>query len=235
MDKSDGDQRATLVSRLKVLLERQGRSARMVSQDAGLSLTYISDLLSGKLNRPSMAALQAIATVLGTSVAFLTGEVEHMEARQTAVRAIEDMPLLGVIETGAFRSIMQASDVVVVRPVSQAYPQAKHFVLKVNDDAMSMAKEGAILPGMELLCVDMASADIGVESGKLYVIRHTMDGGVTYETILRRVMVYRSRTVLEAQSRRDVAEIILRKPLTTDESADIYAFGLVYGTFHDFE
>ncbi len=249
-DKRKSDKRATameanatrtpLLARLWTAMQHKGIAPRTLSERAGLSVSYVHDLFSGRTERPSYEALEAIAHVLEVSVAFLREGDDHMDVRPAAERTIGTMPVLGVVETGAFRSIMQ-SEFTVVRPTSHVYPHAKHFVQMVNDDAMSAAKDGPFLPGMELLCIDMASADIEVESGKLYVVRRTLDGGKTYETILRRAMHFRGRTELLAESRRSAPDdnngpypkIVVPGRLGTDQRADVYAFGLVYGTFRE--
>jgi len=48
----------------------------------------------------------------------------------------------------------------------------------------------------------MADAGLQVESGKIYATRRTLDGGQTYETIVRRAMVFRDRAELSAGSGR---------------------------------
>ena len=111
------------------------------------------------------------------------------------------LSLTNAVEMGAFRKLQANSAFPMVqRPLSQFYPDAKHFVLTVGDDSMRAAgKDGPILPGMEVLCVDMADAGLQVESGKIYATRRTPDGGQTYETIIRRAMVLRDRVELIAE------------------------------------
>lgn len=233
-------QRSPLLSRLWAAMKHKHILPRQLSEKAGLSMSYVHDLFSGRTENPTVEKLEAIAHVLDINVAFLRYGDDHVPALPAAERAIGSMPILGVVETGAFRSIMQ-SELTVVRPLSPVYPHASHFVEMVNDDAMSAAKDGPFLPAMELLCVDMASANIEVESGKLYVVRRTLDGGKTYETILRRAMHYRGQTELLAESRRDETsgrkpvyqKIVVPGRLGTDQRADVYAFGLVYGTFRE--
>jgi len=211
-------------------------NAKALSQKAGLGGTYVFDLIDGKNLSPSMPALQAIAKVLGTSVAYLVGETDHVHPNLD-MRIANLMPLVGIVESGTFRKppVGEVPNL-VQRPMSQGYPTAKHFALYVNDDAMGAAREGPILPGMEVLCIDLVDAELAVESNKLYAVRRTEDGR-TFETIVRRVMVFRDRVELVAESSQIGVydKIIVPGRLTTDREQPIYAIGLVYGLFQGFE
>ena len=227
-----------LLVRLQRLLDESGLSARALSKQAHLGDTYVNDVLTGKNSNPSIPAIQAIAKVLDTSLGYLVGETEH-HASMLTPRSMMPIPVVGIVETGAFRKLQDSSVFVMVhRPLSQLYPAAKHFALSVGDDCMSIAgKEGAILPGTEVLCVDLFSAGLQVESGKIYAIRRTMDGGNTYETMVRRAMVFRDRVELIAESGRPggIEKIVIPGGLGVDPQQVIFALGLVYGVFRGFE
>lgn len=225
-----------LADRLQSLLRASGLSARAVSKQAGLGDTYVNDVLTKKNCNPSIPAVQAIARVLGTTVAFLVGEINH-PITDAAPRDVNLVPMMGIIESGAFRKVKDGDSFTMVqRPLSQAYPKAKHFTLAVGDDSMNVGnKEGPILPGMEVLCVDLISADLTVESDKIYAVRRTLDGGLTYETIIRRAMVFRDRTELLAESNKPGYEkIVIAGRLGVDPQRPIFAFGLVYAIFRAF-
>jgi transcriptional regulator with XRE-family HTH domain len=226
-----------LLDRLQQLLDEREISARALSRLAGLGDTYVNDVLTRKNSSPSVPAVRTIAKSLGTSVAYLVGETDDRD-RAAAPRAAVSMPVVGIVEAGAFRKL-QANSVfpMVRRPLCQSYPNAKHFVLAVADDSMGIAaKEGPILPGMEVLCVDMADAGLQVESGKIYATRRTLDGGQTYETIVRRAMVFRDRVELSAGSGRPEDEkIVISGQLGTDPGQQMFALGLVYAVFRAFE
>lgn len=220
------------LERLEGRMAEQGISRYALSLKAGLGETYLSDLLQGKNIKPSIPALISIAKVLDTTIAYLLGETYHDH------RSFGSIPLVGIVESGTLRKLPQGEPRLVTRPKSEQYPLAKHFSLLVNDTGMAAAREQPILPGMEVLCVDIADADLEVETGKIYAIRRTRDGGDNYETILRRARVYRDRVELFEESGRpldDVSKIIHKGRLTSDRTQPIYAFGWVYGTFQSFE
>ncbi len=224
-----------LVDRLQRLLNEREISARALSRQAGLGDTYVNDVLSGKNASPSIPAVQAIARALDTSIGYLVGETSH-EGGAAVPRAIAAIPVIGVVEVGAFRKPpVNSSFPLVERPLSQSYPDARHFVLTVGDASGAASKDGPILPGMEVLCVDMADAGLQVESGRIYATRRTLDGGQTYETIIRRAMVFRDRVELIAESGRPEDEKIVVSGLATDPAQQIFALGLVYGIFRGLE
>jgi transcriptional regulator with XRE-family HTH domain len=224
-----------LVDRLQRLLNEREISARALSRQAGLGDTYVNDVLSGKNASPSIPAVQAIAKALDTSIGYLIGETGHQDS-VAAPHAIAAMPVIGIVEVGAFRKPQaNANFPLVERPLSQSYPDARHFVLTVGDASGAASKDGPILPGMEVLCVDMADAGLQVESGRIYATRRTLDGGHTYETIIRRAMVFRDRVELIAESGGSEDEKIVVSTLATDPGQPIFALGLVYGIFRGLE
>jgi len=219
-----------------MLLNDREISARALSRQAGLGDTYVNDVLSGKSASPSIPAVQAIAKALDTSIGYLIGETANRD-RVAAPHAIVAMPVIGVVEVGAFRKLRaNANFPLVERPLSQSYPDARHFVLKVGDASMGAdSKDGPILPGMEVLCVDTADAGLQVESGRIYATRRTLDGGQTYETIIRRAMVFRDRVELIAESGRPEDEKIVIPELATDPGQPMFALGFVYGIYRGLE
>jgi transcriptional regulator with XRE-family HTH domain len=233
-DSGTGDSKV-LVERLQKLLNERQTSARALSRQAGLGDTYVNDVLSGKNASPSIPAVRTISKALGTTIAYLVGETGHQD-RAAAPHSIAAIPVIGIVEVGAFRKLQSHSNFPLVeRPLSQSYPDARHFVLTVGDASGAASKDGPILPGMEVLCVDMADAGLQVESGRIYATRRTLDGGQTYETIIRRAMVFRDRVELIAESGRPEDEKIVVSGLATDPGQPIFALGLVYGIFRDLE
>jgi opacity protein-like surface antigen len=224
-----------LVERLQRLLNERAISARALSRQAGLGDTYVNDVLSGKNASPSIPAIQAIAKTLDTSIGYLIGETGHQDS-VAAPHAIAAMPVIGIVEVDAFRKLQANANLPLVeRPLSQSYPDARHFILTVGGATGAASKDGPILPGMEVLCVDMADAGLQIESGRIYAIRRTLDGGQTYETIIRRAMVYRDRIELIAESGRPEDEKMVVSRLATDPGQPIFALGLVYGIFRGLE
>jgi SOS-response transcriptional repressor LexA len=122
-----------------------------------------------------------------------------------AGRSAGSIPIVGVAELGAFRQMPVNDDTEenlprVNAPHSRLYPNARHFALEVRGDSMNAAKPSPILDGMIALCVDVVDAEIEVESGKIYAVRQTRDGGQTYELTIKRAKVFRNRVELLPES-----------------------------------
>lgn len=231
-----------LLERIQKIIVDHRLAPRAVSEQAGLSPTYLFDLLGGRSKRPMIQSLQAIAKVLGVRLAYLLGEVNDPDLvnGNSSPRPIRSIPLVGVAETGAFRKpVMQAHSShfpLLQRPLSQAHPDAKHFALTMGDEAMNVGgREGPVFPGNEVLCVDMMDADLTVNDGRIYAVRRTPDNGRTWETLIRRARVYRDRTELVPESSQPFEKIVVRGGLGTDPTDQIHAIGWVYGIFRSCE
>lgn len=224
-----------MLERLEALMKEKGVTRIGLSKAAGLGETYVSDLLMSKNTKPSIPALISITKVLETTVAHLLGESYH-NGNGDDRHVASLMPLVGIVESGALRKLQQGEPALVNRPRSEHYPAARHFALHVNDASMAAAREQPILPGMEVVCIDIEDAELEVESGKIYAIRRSRDG-INYETILRRARVFRDRVELTAESGKpgDDEKIIHKGRLLSDTAQPTYAFGLVFGAFYSFE
>jgi hypothetical protein len=112
----------------------------------------------------------------------------------------------------------------------------------VRGDSMNAAtlagRATPIVDGMHILCVDMADADLEVETGKIYSVSRTLDGGQTYENTSKKAMVYRDRYELLPESTNPVHEkFVVRRPAVpgTDPAKEIKVTGLVYGLYSSLE
>lgn len=150
------------------------------------------------------------------------------------------MPIIGISEAGAFRTMSEYADNEVDLPQlaaakSRDYPNAKHFALEVRGDSMNAAKK-PILEGMFVLCVDMIDAELEIESGKIYVVRRTLDGGQSYETTIKRAKVFRDRVELHPESLNPKHKpTVIKRKRDTMMTSEVLAIGWVYGTFNSFE
>jgi SOS-response transcriptional repressor LexA len=233
---------------LKILKERVAEriealetNARAVSKKAGLGETAIHDILSGKNQKPSVPHLQAIARALKCQVAFLIGESDDVGNGENRRRTLP-IRIAGLAEAGNFRVMRdfgadRDSDLPELdAAASRYYPKAKHFALEVRGDSMNAARPTSIVEGMYALCVDMIDAELVIESGRIYAVRRTLDGGQTYECTLKRAKVFRDRIELHPESTnpRHVPLII---PAGVDylRSHEVEAIGLVYGLYSDLE
>jgi transcriptional regulator with XRE-family HTH domain len=76
----------TIKGRIKERLSAKGLSANSASRRAGLGLSYLNDLLTGKSRNPTRQNLAKLATILDCDVDYFYGEVDTPH-RTEAMRA----------------------------------------------------------------------------------------------------------------------------------------------------
>lgn len=229
-----------IVKRLQDRMKQLGTNASAVSREAHLGSTAVYDIISGKNENPSIPHLQAIARALKCDLAYLIGEQGYPSSSPDEI-GTTPIPIAGIAETGAFRQMVDFDQLehnlpVVHAPRSRAYPRARHFALEVRGDSMNAAKPTPIVEGMYALCVDVISAELMIESGRIYAVRQTRDGGSTWECTIKRAKVYRDRTELLPESTNQAHQkIVVPRDLNADHTNEVSAFGLVYGIYNSFE
>jgi len=228
-----------LIHRMKTRISDLNTNAATVSRQAKLNGTAVHDILSGRNRNPSLASIVAIARILGCQIGYLIGDEDLPEAKKPTLIPIS---VIGIVEAGAFRPVSdpgpdhEAGLPQISAPRNERYPMARHFALQVWGDSMNAAKPVAILQGMYVLCVDVIDAQLTIESGQIYVVRRTKDGGQTYELTLKRARVFQDRIELvpESSNPRHLPIVV---PLDFDNDAtnEIAAIGWVYGTYSPME
>ena len=230
-----------LISRI---LEREaalGLSHAEVSRKAGLGETAVYDIVKSKNQNPSLPVVKAIAAVLQCTVSYLAGETDR-PGNEQEYRGTASIPIIGIAETGAFRQMAdfdQSEEKApkITGPISREHPRAKHFALKIRGDSMNAAKPYPLVEGLVVLCVDVIHAELEVESGRVYAVRRTLDGGQTFECTVKRAKVFRNRFELHPESTNSAHQplIIPRGAGKDDEFKEIAVIGLVYGVLFEGE
>jgi transcriptional regulator with XRE-family HTH domain len=72
---------AILRERLRQRLDACGLTGKAAARAAKLGDSFVSDVLNGKSEGPSLVALHALAKVLDTTVAYLVGETDRSSSR----------------------------------------------------------------------------------------------------------------------------------------------------------
>jgi transcriptional regulator with XRE-family HTH domain len=229
-------------SKLKRLQERmRARMADLrisnpqLSRAIGRHDGYVWELLKGRNLNPSAADIQSIAKVLRCPVEYLYGDVETAYGVMAAPTTIR-IPLTGIAETSTFRQMTTEIRRTLDHAPSRRYPNARHFALEVRGDGMNACHDGErptpIYEGMYALCVDIASANIPIESGRLYAVQRTLDGGATFETSVRRALVYRDRIELIPESTNPIHQTLTIS--ADNKNPSVTVIGLVYSWVYNF-
>jgi len=242
-----------LQARLRELMQHHQLSHAALSRRASLGQTAVNDIMSGRNQSPSNKAVEKLATVLGVSVEYLTKAAAEPSARlrapsperaraaddRTGKAAFDAIPLIGIAEAGAWRSVSTFPLDVhesVSPQRSRNYRSFNHFALRVQGDSMNAAKP-PIGDGQIILCVDMADAGLEITDGRVYVVRRTRDGGQTFEMTVKRAFVFRDRIELRPESTNAAHQAItIRRGMDEDfDGTRVEAIGLVYGTYASLE
>lgn len=231
-----------LIERINKRIGVLHTNAKAVSLKAGLAATYVSDLLAKRSIAPGAFPLKAIATALDCSLAYLFGEED--DVAPPTVKLLELIPVVATVEAGAFRAMPKDGELPrIAAPKSRLHPTATHFAVRVLDAGMDACADGPLMPGMYAHCVDLDSANLRVESGRLYCIRRTQDNGKTWEWLIRRARVHGDgRVVFTAESHKTYPVIEVRGTPTIDSAIGkrkardgVTVAGLVFGAEISFE
>lgn len=99
MSKTKSNALPTWVNNLRRLMDEQGLNPRSLSLKAGLNATAVRDMLEGRSRFPRYDTTQALAEALGTTPAFLMGEVPSNRGGATEFVDADDLNLLTEIIT----------------------------------------------------------------------------------------------------------------------------------------
>jgi SOS-response transcriptional repressor LexA len=207
----------------------------------GLERGFVNDILNDKKTSVRGANLAKLAKGLDCDQGYLLGAQDTPRARGGS-RNIAPLPIAFTAEAGAFRDMSTFDDIeaselpTIDAPRSKHYPRARHFAVAIRGDSMNATKPLALTEGTYALCVDVIDAEIAVQTGQVYAVRRTRDGGQSYEVTIKRAKVFKDRIELHPESTnpkyKPINIPIDSDPASTRETA---AIGWVYGVFGSFE
>jgi len=211
-----------LIERINSAMDKQALNAKSLSIKAGIANTYVSDLLARRSRAPGLFPIIKIAHALDVTVAYLIGEDE--DARTPTLGLLDQLPLIGTAEAGAFRVLPTEHKAFKRMPGQRHpnYPEAEHFYVEVNDLTMDGCTDMPLVPGMHVSCIDIVSARLPVETGRLYLIQRG-DGHGKYERVIRRAYVHTDNTIFRAESAslpsnaEEIADIVVKTPAPVED------------------
>lgn len=224
----------TLMRRVREKLESANLSPTAAAERAGLNRGAIRDILNGKTSSPRLKTLAAIAAALGTSVNYLSGEIDD-DAPPAGLPDDSGIPVIGTAAAGVFREEPQRQVVRTVQvPRSAAHPDARHFAVIVGDSSMDDARPVPINEGTIACLVDLEDADLPVESGKTYLVERRTPEGLL-ERSLRTCSASRRTIAFHTSSRTEEHEPIEVKRDALEKDSGIRVSGLVYALYYPME
>lgn len=198
---------------LRMLVQKSGMSRRAICRKAGLSESVVKDILSGKIQSPTLATLSKIAGAMGLEVVdFLAGPHENTK------RSIAPLPIKGEVKTGSYqKSIIWHEDNwrEEIFPSDPRFPSQDRFAMLISDNSMNERYDLGDLIAVVTM-YDLAELP---ESGRRYVIAVKNPQG-EYEVVCRELLIDQNDDHwLLAKSR----ESTPFAPIKVDENVTFYA------------
>ncbi len=111
---------ATLVERLRAVMERQGVNARELAGQSGVGPSFVYDILSGRSQNPTTQKLAAVAQTLGVSVHYL---LHGMDGTDGVAQASASSSLVAIAPLAVE---VTAAGITVVTPQGYSTPYRVH-------------------------------------------------------------------------------------------------------------
>jgi transcriptional regulator with XRE-family HTH domain len=224
-----------LAESLHAILRFRRRSPTSVSEQAGLSLSAVNDILNLRIKNPSIDTLQRIAEVLGVSVAQLIGEGDIVISADLRILTVK---VIGIAQGGVFVMPSAKRPKGLPReikvPVDCDLPAGSYFALLVRGREMDAAKPKRIEPGDYAICRDFNETPQPLLDGRIYAIRRRLPDG-SEETSLRR-LVQRPRgyaLLTESTDPQLAPEISAPADLDGDQNKSLFVLGRLVRTQQD--
>lgn len=200
--------------RIRQRLDDLKRPEREVARRAKVHESTLWAILSGKAGYfPKAKTLKGVATALDVTPEWLTGETDSITIQGSGslhipdskhygtMTATEAVPVVGTVEAGAFRPVMETVDeatqeyIEIVRhPRFKAFP---HIAFTVRGDSMNLK---GISDGDTVICVPWADIGIGELTGILVVVERIANGGLLREWTVKEMEARPDRVVLHPRS-----------------------------------
>lgn len=232
-------ERTILQDRLSRLMEARGEKAAPLAERAGLSNSFVRDILRGKTKSPRAEGLDKIAKALDTTAAYLMGEVDETDlggahlSGAVPVPPSVPLPYAGIVQAGDFRSVgehfdQDDGDYMVPTGVIRHpnYPDVRQAAWQVRGDSMD---EAGIRDGMWVvgaIYMDYLDRVGELFNGQYVVVERTRHGGSERELTVKEVQFARGgMRLVPRSSNKGHKEFFV--PLDGDADPDTETVGIL--------
>lgn len=199
-----------IATRMKMRMAQTGKSMTDLSEGTSIHRGVLWNIMSGNTKAPRIDTMKRIAAFLETSVEWLSGETDEQPGgNQIAIKAkaptasgqIYSIPVVGTVEAGAFRPVIEEIDETTVQRISisrhDKFKNFNHFAFDVRGDSMNLA---GINEGDKLICVDWAEVGMMELSGLIVVVERVVNGGHLREWTVKQMEVFKDKILLHPRS-----------------------------------
>lgn len=173
------EQRAKELRRnLQIIMDRHGLKAAEWCRRAGIPPSVLYNLFSGVSQSLALPTLKKLADVIGLTVGDITGDLGD-------ISSVQSVPLLGVVEAGAFHEAPEGgvddNEYVLVQMDAGRIKNA--FALRVRGPSMNRLYPD----GSTVICVPLEYYWSTVQSGDKVIIRKHYQG--LWETTVKELAI----------------------------------------------
>ncbi len=212
------------------LTERLGRSI----DRAAVNKMLIGDDKGKKGRKIAGDEMIAIAEITGYPApeTKLEGGItlSASSAARPTTRALRQVPIVGKVEAGVFREVVEYDDEeprMIFVEQDPDFPDARVFSLEVVGDSMNAA-DPPMPSGSFAVCVDFDETGLPIEDGMLVAIERTLDGGLAREWTVKQVEFFEDRTEYHPRSTNPKHKpIVVPHNTDTDDGMTVRVMGLV--------
>lgn len=189
----------TLQRRIRERMAERGAKPAPLAASAGLSSSFIRDILRGKTRSPQADNLAKLAAVLETTPAYLTGTDQAPELTNRKPVAIQGIPYRGEVAAGVWievgEGVVEPDEWLPINPLPQ-YPEGSVYCLTVRGDSLDKIAR----PGSTLVCLDLAESGRGFTDGDLVIVERAKAQNGLLEMTAKRVRAVRGGFELYPES-----------------------------------
>ncbi|MEP9376172.1 XRE family transcriptional regulator [Aquabacter sp. CN5-332] len=162
-----------------------------------------------------------------------------VELTPSSVRFI-DVPVIGVVEAGAFRmneDIYQDEPVMLSVPVDPDFPHARITAWDVAGDSMNALKPRPIFPGDRVIGINFEDLDnrVPLRDGMVVVVEQTRDGGHIREWSVKQIELYDDRVEFHPRSTNARHKpIVIKRDLWADDGREVSILAIVRRVTNEF-
>lgn len=219
----------------------------------------LTDALGRSIDRAAVSKMQitratektkprAIAADEMIAISEITGFPLPKEAAPAPPRQIIatdtrviDIPVVGIVEAGAFRQaedIYQDDPVMIQAPADPDFPHARITAWDVAGDSMNALKPRPIFPGDRVIGINFEDLDnrVPLRDGMVVVVEQVRDGGHIREWSVKQIELYDDR--IEFHPRSTSAKhkpIVVKRDLWADDGREVSILALVRRVTNEFK
>lgn len=211
-------------------LQKPGKTKGGLAKALGRAPSMVSNLIKGERELKAHE-IEKVATYLEVPNPFastLDERVTRLEGGEA-----ERIPIVGVVEAGAFREIdgmNQDEFEYISSPPDPRWPDARRMAMRVEGDSMNALSPVPIMPGAIIACIDFEdiSDRYVLRNGAVLVVQRQSSAGHMREWSVKQLEIQDDRYIFHPRSRSPKHKpIVVKTDLQADDGTEVSVLALV--------